>query len=68
MSLQPLVKRKSTKRIGKGFSKGELRQSGLSFRDALKRGIPIDMRRRSKHDQNVKALTEYIKQGSEKAQ
>jgi len=68
MSLQPFVKRKSKKGRGKGFSKGELRQAGLSFRDALKRGIPIDMRRRSKHDQNVKVLIEYIKQGSEKAQ
>ncbi len=67
MSLQPLVRRKSKKGKGKGFSKGELKEAGLSLRDALKRGIPIDMRRRSKHDQNVKALVEYIKQGSERA-
>ncbi len=48
------------KRAGKGFSRGELEEVGLTFRDALKLGIPIDKKRRSKHEENVKLLKSYL--------
>ncbi len=47
-------------RIGRGFSKGELEAVGLDFKKALKLGIPIDKRRRSKHPWNIDALKQYL--------
>ena len=54
MSIQAVVKRKTRK--GKGFSREELREVGLSFGEALKRKIPIDPRRSTKHEENVEML------------
>jgi len=48
------------KRIGCGFSKGELEAVGLTFKEALKLGIPIDRRRRTTHEWNVEILKEYL--------
>ncbi len=48
-------------RKGRGFSKLELMEVGLSIRDARRLGIPVDPRRRSKHDWNIKILQEYLK-------
>ena len=49
------------KRKGKGFSKEELEEVGLTLKEALKLGIPIDKRRRTKHEENVRMLREYLK-------
>jgi len=59
MRLQPVVKR-SINREGKGFSKEELKDAGLSIDEALKQGILIDSRRSSKHEENVKTLKAFI--------
>ena len=48
-------------RIGRGFSKGELEAVGLDFKTAMKLGLRIDKRRRSVHEWNIQALTEYLK-------
>jgi len=56
MSIQAVVKRKGKTRKGKGFSREELREVGLSFSEALKRKIPIDTRRSTKHEENVQML------------
>lgn len=45
------------KRIGKGFSKGELREAGLTPHEARLSNIPIDQRRRTTHLWN----TEFLK-------
>ena len=47
-------------RVGRGFSKLEIKEAGITIDVAKRLGIPIDPRRRSKHDWNVKALKEYI--------
>lgn len=61
MALKPIVQKKSGKqRLGKGFSLGELKEAGLSPKQALKIGIPADSRRRTTHEENVKALKDYI--------
>ncbi len=61
MRVRPVVKRKRKAREGKGFSREELREVGLSFSEALKQGIPIDTRRSTKHEENVKRLKAYAK-------
>lgn len=61
MALKPIVqKRGGEQRPGKGFSIGELKKAGLNLKQALKMGIPADSRRRTIHEENVKALKDYI--------
>ncbi|MFQ6068831.1 MAG: ribosomal protein L13e [Candidatus Bathyarchaeia archaeon] len=55
-NVQVIVKRKRKSRKGRGFSRDELMEVGLSFKEALKRGIPIDTRRRTKHKENIEIL------------
>jgi len=60
MKVESVVFKKNGKpRKGKGFSREELRKAGLSFRDALKSGVPIDIRRRTIHKENVKAVRSF---------
>jgi len=67
MNVEAVVERKRKTRTGRGFSREELKQVGLSFKQALKLRIPIDVRRRSSHKRNVEALKMYLKGDSEKA-
>jgi large subunit ribosomal protein L13e len=46
-------------RSGRGFSREELEKAGLNKEEAKKLKIPVDIRRRTAHDQNVKALKAY---------
>jgi len=67
MNVEAVVERKRKTRTGRGFSREELKQVGLSFKQALKLRIPIDVRRRSSHKRNVEILKMYLKGDSEKA-
>ncbi|MEB3816828.1 MAG: 50S ribosomal protein L13e [Desulfurococcales archaeon] len=48
-------------RRGRGFSLGELREAGLTPKQALKLGIYVDKRRRTVHPWNVEALKDFLK-------
>ena len=43
-------------RPGKGFSRSELREAGLSLADAARLGVRVDKRRRNAHPMNVEIL------------
>ena len=61
MKLQPMVlKKRGETRKGKGFSRGELREAGLDSKQALKLGILIDLRRKTKREENVKILKHHL--------
>jgi len=60
MSLYPIVYRKRRVRRGKGFSKDELRAVNLSLKEALRLGIPVDPRRRTKHTENIDTLKKIL--------
>jgi len=49
LKLKAIVKRKRRIRVGKGFSRDELKAVGLSVKQALKMGIPVDVRRSTMH-------------------
>jgi len=48
--------RSKERRVGKGFSLGELREAGLTPADAKRLGIYVDKRRKSVHPWNVEIL------------
>ena len=47
-------------RQGRGFSLGELKEAGLSVKEARKLGLYVDERRRSTHPENVEALRRFL--------
>jgi large subunit ribosomal protein L13e len=62
MKIRPIVRKKRNRlREGKGFSKGELREVGIDFKQALKLKIPIDVRRKTKHEDNIKTLNHHLR-------
>jgi ribosomal protein L13E len=62
MSIQPNVAKKFGKtHKGKGFSRDELQEAKLDFHQALKLGLPIDQRRKTKRTENVKALKQFLR-------
>lgn len=49
-------------RIGRGYSKPELLEVGLTnLRFAIKKGIPVDVLRTSKHRENIEQLKSALK-------
>jgi len=59
---KPVVFKKNKKqRYGKGFSQDELKEAGLTFKEALKIKIPIDIRRSTMHKDNVHTIKQILK-------
>jgi large subunit ribosomal protein L13e len=54
-----ILKPDERKRIGRGFSREELKKAGISLAVARAIELPIDMRRRTAHDDNVEAIKAY---------
>jgi len=60
-TMKPTVFKKGGKRrSGKGFSREELKKAGLSLKEALRLGIPIDSRRRTVHEDNINAVKKFL--------
>ena len=58
---KPKVFKKGGKqRLGRGFSREELKRAGLSFKEALKFGIPVDSRRRTAYEENVEVVKTFL--------
>jgi len=57
-----VYKKDSKPKEGRGFSKEELRKAELDLKKALKLKIPVDLRRRSSHEENVEALKARLKE------
>lgn len=60
MEVWPIVYRKNRTRKAKGFSRAELKEADIDAKSAIKLGLPVDPRRRSKHEENVKVLKQYF--------
>jgi hypothetical protein len=60
MEVYAVVHRQRKSRKGKGFSRGELKEVGLSLKQALRLGLQIDPRRSTRHGENVKTLKTYL--------
>jgi large subunit ribosomal protein L13e len=61
MATGPKVLKKGGKqRLGKGFSRKELNQAGSNPKEALRLHIPIDVKRRTVHEENVETLKKLL--------
>ncbi|MEM2119129.1 MAG: ribosomal protein L13e [Candidatus Bathyarchaeia archaeon] len=47
-------------RLGKGFSRGELKEAGSDRAEALRLKIPLDEKRKSVHAENIEALKAFL--------
>jgi large subunit ribosomal protein L13e len=63
--ISPIIQRGNRAREGKGFSKEELKETGLSPGEAKRLGIPVDTRRKTSYEDNVETLKEYLKEAKE---
>jgi ribosomal protein L13E len=58
--IKPQVLRPDGKqRVGRGFSREELTKAGVNLQEARRIQLPIDFRRHTAHDMNVKAVKTY---------
>jgi large subunit ribosomal protein L13e len=68
IAAKPTVFKKDGKqRLGRGFSREELKKAGISAREALKLGIPVDLRRRTAHEENVEVVKEFLERKKAKS-
>ena len=54
-----ILKPDERQRLGRGFSREELKKAGVNLQEARLIELPIDMRRRTAHDGNVEAVKAY---------
>jgi ribosomal protein L13E len=60
--IRPIItKQNGKKKTGKGFSPDELKAAGIGKQQAWQAGLPVDMRRKSSHDENVAAIKAHTK-------
>jgi large subunit ribosomal protein L13e len=56
-----VIRPRGRKKLGKGFSPNELKAAGISRQQARQAGLPVDMRRKTSHDENVEAIKAHTK-------
>ncbi|MEM2995635.1 MAG: ribosomal protein L13e [Candidatus Bathyarchaeia archaeon] len=67
MTVKPKVIKKGGKqRFGRGFSREELKKAGISLKEALKLGVPVDSRRKTAHQENIETLKAFLESKREK--
>jgi len=62
-----VTKRNGRKSTSRGFSLMELRKAGLTRQDAKKMGVPLDVKRKSAHNENVETLRAHAEKAKPKA-
>jgi large subunit ribosomal protein L13e len=55
------TKQNGKQKQGKGFSINELKAAGVSKQQATQAGLPVDVRRKSSHDDNVATIKAHTK-------
>lgn len=56
-----ILKPDGKQRSGRGFSLDEVKKAGLTEADARKMQLPVDIRRRTAHEENIEAVKAHIK-------
>lgn len=60
--VKPIITKPNGKqKRGKGFSINELEAAGVSKQQAKQAKLPVDLRRKSQHDENVQSIKAHVK-------
>jgi ribosomal protein L13E len=62
-----ITKQNGKTKNSRGFSVNELKGACLTKQDAKKIGIPLDLKRKSCHDENIQTLKAHAKQATAQA-
>jgi ribosomal protein L13E len=62
-----ITKQNGKQSIGRGFSLTELAKAGLNKQQAKQIGIPLDVKRKSAHDENISTLKAHAEKAKEQA-
>jgi large subunit ribosomal protein L13e len=62
-----ITKHNKKKSTGKGFSPTELKNAGVNKQQARKIGLPVDVKRKSAHDENVACIKSHVEKAKEEA-
>jgi len=62
-----ITKQNGKQKVGKGFSLNELKAAGVSKQLARQIGLPIDVKRKSSHDENVTTIKAHAEKAKAQA-
>jgi len=62
-----ITKQNGKQKVGKGFSLNELKAAGVSKQLARQIGLPIDVKRKSSHDENVATIKSHAEKAKAQA-
>mgnify|MGYP001268946610 CR=1 FL=1 len=62
-----ITKQNGKQKPGKGFSPNELKQAGVTKQQAKQIGLPIDIKRKSTHEENVETIKAHAQQAKTEA-
>ncbi|MGA2768297.1 MAG: ribosomal protein L13e [Candidatus Bathyarchaeia archaeon] len=57
-----ILKNDGKQRLGRGFSREELKRAGSSLKEALRFGIPVDAKRKTAHEENIEAVKTFLQE------
>ena len=65
--LKPKILKPKGQRNGRGFSRGEIGKAGLNAAEATSLGLPVDLRRKTAHEENVEVVKAYVEKAKAEA-
>ena len=57
-----VLKNDGKQRLGRGFSREELKRAGSNLHEALRFGMPVDAKRKTVHEENVEAVKIFLQE------
>jgi len=62
-----ITKQNGKQKQGKGFSLNELKEAGVNKQQAKQIGLPVDVKRKSMHDENVQTIKAHAQKAKAEA-
>jgi ribosomal protein L13E len=62
-----ITKQNGKQSTGRGFSPSELEKAGVNKQQAKQMGIPVDVKRKSAHDENIATLKAHAQKAKAEA-
>jgi len=62
-----ITKQNGKQSTGRGFSPSELEKAGVNKQQAKQMGIPVDVKRKSSHDENIATLKAHAQKAKAEA-